>query len=138
MNNPTKLTKVVQDNLVEHVQAGCTLKVACGACGIDPGTLRRWMIEAKDPANKRQRTLRAALKKAKHTLEASCLRRINLASIEPKNWTAAAWLLQHRVGGSYLKTAAAINKPQVSVTMADQARRLAEAEAQLDAEEDDA
>lgn len=131
MNQPTKLTKAVHDNLVEHVRAGCTLKVACGATGIGVTTLRRWMQEANDPANRRQRALRAELKKAKHALEADCLKRINLASLEPKHWTAAAWLLQHRVGGAYVKSAAAIHKPQVSLTLADAARLLDEAEGSL-------
>lgn len=121
---PTKLTRKMCQTLIRHIEVGCTYIVACGACGVSYTTFKRWMVEGRDPANKRQRAFRAAIKRAKHTLEVNCLTRIDLASIEPKQWQAAAWLLQHRVGGAYLQSAKAIYKPEVSVTLSDIARDL--------------
>jgi hypothetical protein len=80
MNNPTKLTRKTHRNLVEALRTGCSLRCAAAGCGITYTTLKRWMKEAvADPANKRQRALRAHIKRVRAEAELAALRQIQLA-----------------------------------------------------------
>ena len=126
----TKLTKPLRAELVAAVEAGCSYRTACGAAGIAYSTLKRWTKQTRGPG----RSLRLELERARHRLELNCLKSINAAALDSKSWTAAAWLLQNRVGGPYLASAAALRRPpaadRVGFSAADAARALDEAEAE--------
>jgi hypothetical protein len=76
-----------------------------------------------DPANKRQRALRAHIRRVRAEAEQAALRQIQLAG--SSEWRAAAWFLTNSIRGKYLKTARA-TRPEVSISVADIASTLAE------------
>jgi hypothetical protein len=83
-----------------------------------------------DPENRRYRSFRIAVKRARAQLELSCLQRINLASIDKRHWAAAAWILKFVIGGKYLACARAM-RPELSLSVSDIARTLDESHPEL-------
>jgi hypothetical protein len=82
------------------------------------------MCEGKNPANKRQRALRIAIRKARAFAEQTALQNIQMAGLDPSRWQANAWFLQNSIQKKYLKSAKAIYKPQVEITAADISRAI--------------
>jgi hypothetical protein len=121
MNNPTKLTRKTHNRLVEAIRTGCTLRCAAAGCSITYTTLKRWMIEARDPLNKKQRALRAHIKRVPAEAEQQALKNIQFAG--SSEWRAAAWFLTNSIRGRYLKTARSL-RPEMSISVADIARDL--------------
>jgi endogenous inhibitor of DNA gyrase (YacG/DUF329 family) len=119
-----KLNSEVHSKLVESASTGCTMKCCAEAVGINSGTLRRWLSLGKDPANQRHSALRTDILRARAFAEMEALKSIQLASTDPVHWRAAVWFLEHSIRGRWLKSATAIYKPEINVSMADIARDL--------------
>lgn len=122
----SKLVKAAHGVIVEAIGEGIGYRDAAALAGIDYGTLKRW-LRGPEPTPA-QRLLRAHVRKAKAEAKRNCLRRIRIAGMEPRYWPAAAWEWEH----IHAPAEKATQKHEVSVTMADGARRLDEAEAELE------
>lgn len=121
-----KLTKAVHDKLVEAAATGCTLDACAKLIGLNKNTVRRWLAEGRDPDNKKQRSLRDDIMRARAFAETEALKNIQMAGLDPDNWRASAWYLTHVTRGVYNKSAREVNQPQVYVTMSDIAKDLAD------------
>lgn len=95
---PRKLTEDVEKRLCEAIALGCSKTMASRLAGVDPSTLWRWteqgeadLAQEKDSAYCK---LRNGLKKAEAAFQAYALTVIHDAA--PKNWQAAAWLLERK------------------------------------------
>jgi hypothetical protein len=76
-----------------------------------------------EPANKKQRALRAHIRRVRAEAEQTALRQIQLAG--STEWRAAAWFLTSSIRGKYLRSAKA-TRPEVNISVSDIARTLAE------------
>jgi hypothetical protein len=81
------------------------------------------MKEARDPDNKKQRSLRAHLKRVRAEAEMQALRNIQAAGLDPTQWRSSAFFLTNVIRGRYLNTARAM-RPEINLTVADVARGL--------------
>lgn len=95
---PTRLTPDVHAALVEALTTGCYRETAARAAGIGVSTLYRWLEQGEadiehDKATP-HRELREALEKAEADAEQTALKIIRAAA--PKNWQAAAWMLERK------------------------------------------
>ena len=97
-----QLTDELANDLVNMLQNGITVAIACEAVGISVSTYYTWLeygAEAK-PDSK-------FWKFRKWVCQARALCEINLVSIiqkhAPKDWKAAAWLLERMFGERYGK-----------------------------------
>ena len=86
MTRPSKATEARIETLLVALRTGCTREAACDHAGIVRTTLYRW-VESKPG-------LRARVEKAEADFEVRCAAQI--AQAAPRDWRAAAWLLQHR------------------------------------------
>jgi hypothetical protein len=86
MTRPSKATEALIETLLVALRTGCTREAACDHAGIVRTTLYRW-VESKPG-------LRARVEKAEADFEVRCAAQI--AQAAPRDWRAAAWLLQHR------------------------------------------
>ena len=86
MARPSKATEPRIETLLVALRTGCTREAACDHAGIVRTTLYRW-VESKPG-------LRARVEKAEADFEVRCAAQI--AQAAPRDWRAAAWLLQHR------------------------------------------
>ena len=118
-----KLTKAVHDKLVETASSGCTIKACAELLGINPGTLRRWLSEGRNPDNKRQSALREDILRARARAEVEALKNIKLAGTDSDNWRASAWFLEHSIRGRYLRNAMKL-RPITNITLSDVAREI--------------
>lgn len=92
---PYKLSRQVIDKLIEATAAGLTWQRAARWARIDSSTLRRWRLEAEDaPAGSLLAELREGLSWAAVAGEFHLANVIHDAA--PKDWRAAAWLLERR------------------------------------------
>ena len=91
MARPSKATEARIETLLVALRTGCTREAACDHAGIVRTTLYRW-VESKPG-------LRARVEKAEADFEVRCAAQI--AQAAPRDWRAAAWLLQHRRPASY-------------------------------------
>ncbi len=103
MARPSKLTDECQARLVEALRSGATYALACQAAGVDYSTFRRWMRRGEKAKSGRYRLFHEAIRRAEGECAMSCLEAIRDSA--PKEWTAAAWLLERRHG--YTKDMAA-------------------------------
>lgn len=73
--------------------------LALSSCGVPPGTASDWLSDHPPDAYRSACTaLRNRLKSAWDWCETDLLERIRLASLDPKHWTAAAWILERSRG----------------------------------------
>jgi hypothetical protein len=94
MARPTKLTKEVQDRILQAVQAGNYLDTAAQFAGIDPSTMRRWVIKGEAPdAPDAYREFCVAIKGARASAEVRSVALIQNAASNG-TWQAAAWYLE--------------------------------------------
>jgi hypothetical protein len=82
----TKLTPLVRQRLLEAIERGLTFTLACQTCAISMDSLARW--RAKDAA------FAAEIREAEGRSADRWLGLVEAAA--PKNWLAAAWLLERR------------------------------------------
>jgi hypothetical protein len=90
---PTALTPKTAAAIVDMVEKGAPFAVACEAAGVHRSTGYRWRKQGKpDEGPEEFRAFRDALLRARARAEQRLLATIDLAA--PKDWKAAAWLLQ--------------------------------------------
>ena len=94
MARPTKLTKEVQERILQAVSAGNYLDTAAQYAGIDASTMRRWVVKGEAPnAPEPYRSFCTALKSARATAEVRSVALIQSAATNG-TWQAAAWYLE--------------------------------------------
>jgi len=94
MARPTKLTKEVQERIIQAVSAGNYLDTAAQYAGIDGSTMRRWVAKGEAPsAPEPYRSFCTALKSARAAAEVRSVALINQAA-SGGTWQAAAWYLE--------------------------------------------
>lgn len=94
MARPTKLTREVQERILQAVQAGNYLDTAAQYAGIDASTMRRWVVKGEAAnAPEPYRTFCTALKSARATAEVRSVALIQSAASNG-TWQAAAWYLE--------------------------------------------
>jgi hypothetical protein len=114
MARPTKLTKEVQDRILQAVQAGNYLDTAAQFAGIDGSTMRRWLQKGEgEGAAEPYRTFHTALKSARASAEVRSVALIQTAASNG-TWQAAAWYLERSYPDRWGRT-------RVEVTGADNA-----------------
>lgn len=117
-----KLTPEVSEAILDFISKGSTDKMACQAAGIDPSTFRRWVSRGESSKSGQFYAFYMALKKARtvafhHNLdlirkaatEKQTLKTIRITThpdgtkttVEesretPKQWQAAAWILERK------------------------------------------
>lgn len=124
---PTKLNRRLVQNVTQLIALGCSYKTTCDAVGITYTTWKRWIIEGRNPENKRQRAFRAALKRAKAENEIRCLTNIRDAAERPQHWTAAAWLLERVINPQrYGRQPIQVNANNANFTWAEVAKTISE------------
>ena len=103
MPRPSKLTDECQARLVEPLRSGATYALACQAAGVAYSTFRHWMLKGEKAKSGRYHLFHEAVRRAEGECAMICLGAIRDRA--PKEWTAAAWLLERRHG--YTKDMAA-------------------------------
>lgn len=110
MARPPKLTKAVQDKIVNAIGAGNYQDAAARYAGISETTYYRWMSEAREPgASKELREFRDAVEKARADAEARNVALIQNAA-QNGTWQAAAWWLER----SHPQKWGRINRTEIS------------------------
>ena len=114
MARPTKLTKEVQERILQAVQAGNYLDTAAQYAGIDGSTMRRWVQKGEgEGATEPYRAFCTALKSARASAEVRSVALIQTAASNG-TWQAAAWYLERSYPDRWGRT-------RVEVTGADNA-----------------
>jgi hypothetical protein len=90
VGRPSSLTPAVQARIVQAVETGATIEVACRAAGIGKTTFHRWM--ASDAPE--FRAFREAVEKAEAAGEIAAIGVIRTAALD--TWQAAAWFLERK------------------------------------------
>lgn len=95
---PTKFTPEVREIILETIEEGNYLKVACECAGVSYKVFKDWMNRglSEDPEHAEYRAFHSAVKRAVATAERNTIKRISVASLE--TWQAAAWLAERRFG----------------------------------------
>lgn len=94
MARPSKLTKEVQEKIMQAVQAGNYLDTAANYAGVDGSTMRRWVQKGEAPnAPEPYRTFCTSLKSARAAAEVRSVALIQQAA-GGGTWQAAAWYLE--------------------------------------------
>ena len=91
------ITDTKVDRLLEGLKVGMTRRAACAAAGISKTSLYR-MLE-NDPDG----TFGTLIENAEGEAEAAFSEIIAKATLDPKNWTAAAWWLERRHPQDYAR-----------------------------------
>lgn len=95
---PSKLTPKTHTALVTALTSGCYRETAAKVAGIGVSTLYRWLEQGEADIEHNRTTpyreLREAIEKAEADAEKKLLDTIQAAA--PKNWQAAAWMLERK------------------------------------------
>jgi hypothetical protein len=106
-HRPRLLTSEVQEVICKAIEAGATLEIAAQAAGIGARTLDEWIhygraeLQENPDAEGQCADFVRAVTVASAKCEIDCLAMIQDAA--PKNWPAAAWLLERRIPQRYAK-----------------------------------
>ncbi len=106
-HQPTRLSPKVQETICEAIEAGTTLEIAARAARIGPRTLDEWLHHGRNELRENPDAegpcadFVRAVTVASATFEKDTLAMIQDAA--PKNWTAAAWLLERKFPERYAK-----------------------------------
>ena len=106
-HQPRLLTPEVQKVICEAIEAGTTLEIAARAARIGPRTLDEWLHHGRNELRENPDAegpcadFVRAVTVASATFEKDTLAIIQDAA--PKNWTAAAWLLERKFPERYAK-----------------------------------
>jgi len=90
MGQGRAVTDAAIERLLQGLRVGMTRRAACAGAGFSRTTLYRMLDNDPDGA------LVTAIEKAEAEAEATYTLIIAKATINPKNWTAAAWWLERR------------------------------------------
>ena len=96
---PTSLTPAVQEAILEHLRAGASFSAACEAVGVPASTGHGWLKRARGEDGQLAATepyvsFLQAVERAQAEYENGLVRVIEKAA--PKDWKAAAWLLERQ------------------------------------------
>ena len=94
MGRPTKLTKQIQQTIVEYVQKGNYVETAAAAAGINKSTLYDWLKKGQQNKKGIYTDFSNALEKAMAESEIADLKKLNIHGRE--HWQAVAWRLERR------------------------------------------
>jgi hypothetical protein len=83
---PTKFDQTVRTRLLQAVEHGHTLTTACQVAGVSMDSLARWRAKFADFADELREAEGRSVDRWLSCIEAAA----------PKNWLAAAWLLERR------------------------------------------
>jgi len=106
-HQPRLLTPEVQKVICEAIEAAANLEIAAQAAGIGARTLDEWLHHGRNELRENPdaegpcANFVRAVTVASATFEIDCLAMIQGAA--PKNWTAAAWLLERKFPERYAK-----------------------------------
>ncbi len=106
-HQPKRLSPKVQETICEAIEAGTTLEIAARAARIGPRTLDEWLYHGRNELRENPDAegpcldFVKAVTVASATFEKECLTIIQDAA--PKNWPAAAWLLERKFPERYAK-----------------------------------
>lgn len=92
---PTSLTPQTQTVITEALTKGMTLKRALEVAGIAESTYWAWQRRARE-GEEPFCSFAEAVTHARAKCQEELLDLIQIAAIEPKNWRAAAWILERR------------------------------------------
>jgi hypothetical protein len=85
--------------LLALIEDGCPITTALDCMGIPEPTYYYWIRNADDPDHPEYGEFAKKIKEAKAKFISSCVKHIRVAA--PKNWQAAAWLLERKKPESY-------------------------------------
>ncbi len=91
---PPLLTPAVQAKLCELLASGVIIKTAAGFVGVSKATIHRWMALGRKKGSGIYRQFRQEVLRALAQAEIREVLVINKAG--PKDWRAAAWILERR------------------------------------------
>lgn len=95
VGRPSKFTEDVRTSIIDSLKAGSTYDQAALVAGIAPSTLYDWKAKGESGEPEFSEFLEE-IKTAEAKGDLDLLKRIRSASIDPKFWTAAAWILERR------------------------------------------
>lgn len=104
------------ERLLDGLRLGMTRRAACAFAGFSKTQLYRMLEHDTDG------TLGTALENAEGEAEATYSQVVAKATLDPKNWTAAAWWLERRRYQDYARR----DKVEMSIDLRTVAARIAE------------
>jgi len=97
MARRTKLTKEVEDKIIQAIQSGATYDICAQFAGISPATFYNWMKQGRDGKQKSKVEFLERIKRAESKGAIANLGLIQRAA-KDGDWKASAWLLERRHG----------------------------------------
>lgn len=94
---PTKLDDAVTDIICGAVQKHLSLEDACDLAGVDPETVRRWIVKGEKQKSGPHAVFVGELKKARAFGKMDLLGKIG----DDPSWQAKAWILERRYPGEF-------------------------------------
>jgi transposase len=94
VGRPSKLTPELQKKLVDAIKAGNYFETACGFCGIDYSTFRKWMVKGEKAKSGVYFDFFHAIKKAEAQAEYRMVALWQQAI--PEDWRSAKDFLERR------------------------------------------
>jgi transposase-like protein len=105
MARPLTLTPDVSRRIVEAVENAMPVREACRLGGVGESTYYAWLKRAQEPdAPIEFLEFRAAIAEARACAQERLVNTVQVASLDPKNWRAAAWLLERRYPANWAET----------------------------------
>ena len=101
MSRPTKLTKALQESLIEGLSIGLTHKLAAQRAGVGESTFYQWMAKGKEARSGQYREFADEVMRAEATGASRLLGQITIQA--SADWRAAAWILERRHPDDYGK-----------------------------------
>lgn len=105
MGRPLTITPETTRRIVEAIENALPVREACRLGGVGESTYYAWMARAEDPdAPAEYLEFRAAIAEARAIAQERLVSTVQIASADPKNWRAAAWLLERRYPAHWAET----------------------------------
>ena len=105
MARPLTLTPDVSRRIIEAIESAMPVREACRLGGVGESTYYAWMARAQAPdAPAELLEFRAAIAEARACAQERLVNTVQVASLDPKNWRAAAWLLERRYPAHWAET----------------------------------
>ena len=105
MGRPLTLTAEITRRIVEAIENALPVREACRLSGVGESTYYVWLAKAEDPdAPAEYLEFRAAIASARACAQERLVSTVQVASLDPKNWRAAAWLLERRYPAHWAET----------------------------------